>query len=314
MRDAGCTHPAFFLRIYITPQFNLFFSQYLCYTNDMTIILDGKKLRDKLLAQLEQRIKKLSTPPSLAVILVGEDPASQIYVNNKKKAAEKIGINSIVINLPDTIGEEDLIEKIEELNNDSDITAILVQLPLPKHIDKTKIINCIKPEKDVDGFTVANFGRLFSCQKPYVYPCTPKGILLLLDEYNINLEGQHVVIIGRSNIVGRPLSQMILNRNATVTICHSHTKNLASITKTADVLISAVGEKIIEENMLKSDCIVVDVGIFKDETGKTRGDVDFEKVSPITSYITPVPGGIGPMTIASLMINTVELYNLQHSE
>lgn len=280
----------------------------------MAIILDGKKLRDKLLADLKIRIERLEHKPTLAVVLVGDDPASQIYVNNKKKAAENVGIKSIIINMPSTTGETELVHKIQALNNDNNVTAILVQLPLPKHINKNNIINSISPQKDADGFTTANFGLLFSGQKPYVYPCTPKGILLLLDEYNINLEGKHVVIIGRSNIVGRPLSQMMLDRNATVTICHSRTQNLANITKTADVLISAVGEKIIEENMLKSDCIVVDVGIFKDETGKTRGDVDFENVSKIASYITPVPGGVGPMTIASLMLNTVELYNLQHCD
>lgn len=280
----------------------------------MAIILDGKKLRDKLLADLKIRIERLEHKPTLAVVLVGDDPASQIYVNNKKKAAENVGIKSIIINMPSTTGETELVHKIQALNNDNNVTAILVQLPLPKHINKNNIINSISPQKDADGFTTANFGLLFSGQKPYVYPCTPKGILLLLDEYNINLEGKHVVIIGRSNIVGRPLSQMMLDRNATVTICHSRTQNLANITKTADVLISAVGEKIIEENMLKSDCIVVDVGIFKDETGKTRGDVDFENVSKIASYITPVPGGVGPMTITSLMLNTVELYNLQHCD
>ena len=280
----------------------------------MAIILDGKKLRDKLLADLKIRVERLERKPTLAVVLVGDDPASQIYVNNKKKAAENVGIKSIIINMPSTTGETELVQKIQALNNDNNVTAILVQLPLPKHINKNNIINSISPQKDADGFTTANFGLLFSGQKPYVYPCTPKGILLLLDEYNINLEGKHVVIIGRSNIVGRPLSQMMLDRNATVTICHSRTQNLTNITKTADVLISAVGEKIIEENMLKSDCIVVDVGIFKDETGKTRGDVDFENVSKIASYITPVPGGVGPMTIASLMLNTVELYNLQHCD
>lgn len=280
----------------------------------MAIILDGKKLRDKLLADLKIRVERLERKPTLAVVLVGDDPASQIYVNNKKKAAENVGIKSIIINMPSTTGETELVHKIQALNNDNNVTAILVQLPLPKHINKNNIINSISPQKDADGFTTANFGLLFSGQKPYVYPCTPKGILLLLDKYNINLEGKHVVIIGRSNIVGRPLSQMMLDRNATVTICHSRTQNLTNITKTADVLISAVGEKIIEENMLKSDCIVVDVGIFKDETGKTRGDVDFENVSKIASYITPVPGGVGPMTIASLMLNTVELYNLQHCD
>lgn len=277
----------------------------------MTIILDGKKLRDKLLADLKIRLDKFTHKPTLVVILVGDNPASKIYVNNKKKTAENLGINSIIINYPSDVTEKELLEKIDELNNDNNVNAILVQLPLPEHINKDNITNAINPKKDVDGFTPTNFGMLFAGQKPYVYPCTPKGILLLLAEYNIELDGKHVVIVGRSNIVGKPLSQMMLQKNATVTVCHSHTKNLADITKTADVLISAVGEKIIEENMLKSDCVVVDVGIFKDENGKTRGDVDFEGVSKIASYITPVPGGVGPMTIASLMLNTVELYKEQ---
>ena len=199
-------------------------------------------------------------------------------------------------------------KKIEELNEDRTITAILVQLPLPEHIDKNKVINSISPKKDVDGFTPYNFGRLFAGEEPYVYPCTPRGIIRLLDEYKIPIEGKHAVIVGRSNIVGKPLSQMLLNRNATVTICHSKTKNLAEITKTADILISAVGGKIIGKNMLKSGCVVIDVGIFKDENGKTRGDIDFENSFSVASYISPVPGGVGPMTIAMLMSNTVELF------
>ena len=194
-----------------------------------------------------------------------------------------------------------LVKKINK-----DVTAILVQLPLPEHISKENVINAIAPEKDVDGFTPYNFGKLFSGEIPTVYPCTPKGILLLLDEYGIELEGKHVVVVGRSNIVGRPLSQMLLNRNATVTVCHS--KSNLDIIKTADVVISAVGKNIIEGEMLKSASVVVDVGIFKDENGKTRGDVDFESASQVTSYISPVPGGVGPMTIASLMLNTVELF------
>lgn len=274
----------------------------------MTVILDGKALRNKLLAQLKLKVDSFENKPTLVVILVGDNPASKIYVNNKKKTAEKLGIISEVINYPENISEDVLLDKINDLNNDDDVTAILVQLPLPKHIDKFKVVDAISPKKDVDGFTPENFGKLFAGEEPYVYPCTPKGILLLLDEYKIDLDGKHVVIVGRSNIVGKPLSQMMLRRNATVTVCHSHTKNLSDITKTADILVSAVGEKIIEENMLKSDCVVVDVGIFKDENGKTRGDVDFEKVSPLTSFISPVPGGVGPMTIASLMLNTVELF------
>ncbi len=273
----------------------------------MTIILDGKKLRDKIFENLKQKLNNMSEKPTLAVILVGDDPASQIYVKNKKKTAENLGINSIVINYPSNISEKILLDKIQELNNDNKITAILVQLPLPKHIDKFKIIDTIAPEKDVDGLTPYNSGKLFSGEEPYVYPCTPKGILLLLDEYNIELEGKHVVVIGRSNLVGKPVAQMLLNRNATVTMCHSHTKNLSDITKTADIVVSAVGKNIIGEKMLKSDCVVVDVGIFKDVNGKICGDVDFASASKIAAYISPVPGGVGPMTIASLMLNTVEL-------
>ena len=273
----------------------------------MAIILDGKKLRDKIFENLKQRLNNMSEKPTLAVILVGENPASQIYVRNKKKTAENLGIYSIVINYPSNISEKILLDKIQELNNDNKITAILVQLPLPKHIDKFKIIDAIAPEKDVDGLTPYNSGKLFSGEEPYVYPCTPNGILLLLDEYNIELEGKHVVVIGRSNLVGKPVAQMLLNRNATVTMCHSHTKNLSDITKTADIVVSAVGKNIIGEKMLKSNCVVVDVGIFKDVNGKICGDVDFASASKIAAYISPVPGGVGPMTIASLMLNTVEL-------
>ena len=273
----------------------------------MTTILDGKKLRDKIFEDLKNKIDKMKKKPTLAVILVGENPASQIYVRNKKKTAEKLGINSLSIEYPADISEKELVAKIEELNNDKNVTAILVQLPLPKHINKNKVIDAILPQKDVDGLTPYNLGKLFSGEKPYVYPCTPKGILLLLDEYNIELDGKNIVVIGRSNLVGKPVAQMLLNRNATVTMCHSHTKNLSEITKTADIVVSAVGKNVIGEKMLKSNCVVVDVGIFRDENGKISGDVDFENVSKVAAYISPVPGGVGPMTIASLMLNTVEL-------
>ena len=278
----------------------------------MPVILDGKKLRDELLEGLKAKLASYTGMPKLVVILAGDNPASQIYVNNKKKTAEKLGIVSEIINYPASVTETELLEKIEELNNDPTVTAILVQLPLPAHIDKTKIINAISPIKDVDGFTPENSGKLLAGETPYVYPCTPKGILLLLDKYSIELDGKHVVIVGRSNIVGKPLAVMMLNRNATVTVCHSHTKNLSEITKAADILVSAVGEKLIEDNMVKINGVVVDVGIFKDETGKTRGDVDFANVSKKTSFISPVPGGVGPMTIASLMLNTVELFDIQN--
>lgn len=273
----------------------------------MAIILDGKKLRDKIFEDLKAKLDKMAKKPTLAVILVGENPASQIYVRNKKKTAEKLGINSISIEYPSEITENELLEKIDELNDDENVTAILVQLPLPAHIDKNKVIDKILPQKDVDGLTPYNLGKLFSGEEPYVYPCTPKGILLLLDEYGIELEGKHVVVVGRSNLVGKPVAQLLLKRNATVTMCHSHTKKLANITKTADIVVSAVGKNVIGEKMLKSNCVVVDVGIFKDENGKISGDVDFENVSKIAAYISPVPGGVGPMTIASLMLNTVEL-------
>lgn len=274
----------------------------------MVEILDGKKLREKILDELKLKVESFTQKPSLVVILVGENPASKIYVNNKKKTAQNLGINSEVINYPSDITEQELLDKIEKLNNDKNVTAILVQLPLPSHISKENVINAISPSKDVDGFTPYNFGKLFSGLEPVVYPCTPKGILLLLDEYGIKLEGKHAVIVGRSNIVGRPLSQMLLNRNATVTVCHSRSENLSDIIKTADIVVSAAGKNVIKGEMLKSGCVVVDVGIFKDENGKTRGDVDFETASQVASYISPVPGGVGPMTIASLMLNTVELY------
>lgn len=278
----------------------------------MAVILDGKNLRNKILADLKVKIQPLKVKPSLAVILVGEDAASRIYVNNKRKTAEEIGITSTVITYPEDVAEDILLQKIKELNDDSSINAILVQLPLPKHIDKQKVINAISPEKDVDCFTLENCGRLETGTDVNVYPCTPKGILLLLDEYNIDLDGKHVVVVGRSNLVGKPMAIMALERNATVTICHSHTKNLKSITKTADVLISAVGEVLIEDDMMKDNCVVVDVGIFRGTDGKIRGDVNFETVSKKASYITPVPGGVGPMTITSLMLNTFELFNKQN--
>ncbi len=278
----------------------------------MAVILDGKSLRNKLLENLKKEIDEFEVKPSLAVILVGEDPASKIYVNNKRKTAESLGIVSTVITYPQDVSEDVLLAKINELNRDSSVNAILVQLPLPKHINKQNVIDAISPEKDVDCFTLENCGRLFTGLEPAVYPCTPQGILFLLDEYNIDLDGKHVVVVGRSNLVGKPMALMTLKRNATVTICHSHTKNLKDITKTADVLISAVGEVLIEDDMMKDECVVIDVGIFKDDSGKVRGDVNFDAVSKKVSYITPVPGGVGPMTIASLMLNTVKLYKKQN--
>ena len=280
----------------------------------MTKIIDGKLVSQKILENIADEILFLEKKPSLAVIIVGEDPASKIYVNLKKKKATELGINSTVIEMPETTTEESLLNKIEELNNDEKTNAILVQLPLPKHINTTAVIEKINPKKDVDCFHPYNVGKIATNNKPYVYPCTPKGILSLLEYYDINPEGKKVVIIGRSNIVGRPIALMLLNKNATVTICHSKTKNLEEITKTADILIAAVGKtKLVTENMVKTGAVVIDVGMNRDENGKLCGDVDFSNVKEKVSFITPVPGGVGPMTICTLMHNTLELAKQQNS-
>lgn len=272
------------------------------------ILLDGKKLSEKVLNEVKLKVDSMSKKPHLVVILVGEDPASKIYVRNKQRAAEKVGIISTVIELPTETSEADLLKKIEELNNDNDVTGVLVQLPLPNHIDKNKVVMAISPKKDVDGFTPENVGKLTIGLEPYFYPATPQGILMLLDEYNIQLEGADVVVIGRSNIVGKPMGQMLLKRNATVTSAHSYTKDLEEKIKTADIVISAVGKKIVRCKMVKKNSVIVDVGIFKDSNGKLTGDVDFDYVSESTGYISPVPGGVGPMTIASLMYNASKVY------
>lgn len=272
------------------------------------IILDGKALSLKILEQVKERVAKLDKQPHLVVILVGENPASKIYVNNKKKAAEKVGIKSTVIEMDTNISEEDLLKTIEKLNNDSGVTGILVQLPLPKHIDKNKVILAISPKKDVDGFTPENVGKMVIGLEPYFYPATPQGIMMLLDEYKIPIEGKEAVVVGRSNIVGRPMAQLLLKRNATVTMCHSHTQDIQDKIKTADIVISAVGKKIVRCKMVKKNSCIVDVGIFRDANGKLTGDVDFNFVSPTCGYISPVPGGVGPMTIASLMYNASKVY------
>ena len=272
------------------------------------IILDGKALSIKVLEDVKNRVLKLSKQPHLVVILVGDDAASRIYVNNKKKAAEKVGIKSTIIELPALTPEDKLLSIIKDLNADNDVTGILVQLPLPAHIDKNKVIETIAPKKDVDGFTPENVGRLAIGLEPYFYPATPQGIIMLLDEYKIPIEAADAVILGRSNIVGKPMAQMLLNRNATVTICHSYTKEMEAKIKTADILISAVGKKIVRCKMVRNNSCIVDVGIFRDANGKLTGDVDFDFVSPSCGYISPVPGGVGPMTIASLMYNASKVY------
>jgi len=272
------------------------------------ILLEGKKVSEKILSEIADKISSLEIKPHLTVILVGDNPSSKVYVDNKKKAAEKIGIKSTIIKFSSDVEEETLLKKIEELNNDNNVTGILVQLPLPEHISKAKVINTISPLKDVDGFNPINVGKLVTGTEPYFYPATPQGILMLLDEYNIPIEGKNAVVVGRSNIVGKPMAQMLLNRNATVTMCHSHTQNLEEIIKTADIVISAVGKKIIRCKMVKNNSVIIDVGIFKDKNNNLTGDVDFETVAPTCGYITPVPGGVGPMTIASLMFNASKIY------
>ncbi len=277
----------------------------------MTIILDGSQTAAKIIETVKQRTQDLNGKPTLATIIAGSDPASRIYVANKHKQAEYAGFNSIVIELPDDVKEIDFLEQIYALNDDPKINAILVQLPLPEHLDKQKIIDAIDPLKDVDCFTSYNFGWLALGNNPYVSPCTPKGIIRLLNEYNIRLEGANVIIIGRSTIVGKPLSFMLLERNATTIIAHSKTKNLKQLSSQADIVISAIGKsKFITEDYIKENAVVIDVGINRTNEG-ISGDVDFENVKNKASFITPVPKGIGPMTIAMLLENTFELYRIQ---
>lgn len=275
------------------------------------MILDGKALSKKILEEIKKEVPNLPRVPHLAVILVGDDPASRIYVNNKKKTALNLGIKSTVIELPADTKEDVLIEHIQNLNNDDSVTGILVQMPLPEHINKDRVVCAIDPKKDVDCFTPENVGKLALGMEPYFYPVTPQGILIMLDYYGIPLEGKHVVVIGRSNIVGKPMAQMLLRRNATVTMCHSHTSDLDSIIKTADIIISAVGKKVVRCKMVKYKSVLVDVGISRDTNGKLTGDLnfsDFKDTNEILDFVSaysPVPGGVGPMTIASLMLNTL---------
>lgn len=279
----------------------------------MTTLIEGKIVAKNILDTLAVDIAGLEKKPSLAVIIVGDDPASKIYVNLKKKKAQELGIISQVIEMEKSVSEQELLEQIELLNNDSSVNAILVQMPLPEHINPVNVIEKINPLKDVDCFHPYNIGRIATGNSPYVYPCTPRGIFRLLEFYNISVEGKHAVVVGRSNIVGRPVAQMLLNKNATVTICHSKTKNLGDITKTADILISAAGcPALIKKDMVKDGAVVIDVGINRKDDGRLCGDVDFENVKEKASYITPVPGGVGPMTICSLMCNTVDLFRLQN--
>jgi len=281
----------------------------------MTIILDGKKLAKKILKELKDKVSVLEKKPSLAVILANDNPSSKIYVSSKEKCALELGYQSLIYKFDNTITQEKLIALIHELNQNQNVNGILVQLPLYKHLDAQQLIEIINPKKDVDGFHPINVGRLNCGLKPYATCCTPKGVMRILEEYNIDLEGKEVVIIGRSNIVGKPLIPLLLEKNATVTIAHSKTKNLKEITKTKDIIISATGiANLVTKDMVKKGAVVVDVGISKQTNLKIMGDVDFEKVKNVASYITPVPGGVGPMTIASLMENTYELYLEQNKK
>lgn len=272
-------------------------------------LLNGKELAQKLQQEMTQEVTELKEKglqPGLAVILVGEDPASQVYVRNKERAANNIGMYSVVYRLPETTSEAALIAKIEELNQDDKIHGILVQLPLPKHINEDVVLDTIDPVKDVDGFHPMNLGNLFA-GKPTMIPCTPAGIMELIKLSGIDLAGKNAVIIGRSNIVGKPMAHLLLQANATVTICHSKTKDLPKVAKQADVLVVAIGRaNFVTADFVKEGAVVIDVGINRDENNKLTGDVKFDEVAPLTSFITPVPGGVGPMTITMLMRQTID--------
>lgn len=268
------------------------------------VLMDGKALRDKILIELKERIQEKNINAILAIILVGENEASKIYIKNKVKACEEIGITPKVYNLSKNTSEDELCELISELNMDSDVTGIILQSPVPGHIDFDKCSSLIKNNKDVDGFTMSNTYDLYLNNESLI-PCTVKAVIKILEEYEIDLEGANVVVVGRGNIVGKPLLLALLNRNATVTIAHSKTKNLKEITKKADILISAVGKpNLIKEDMVKENATVIDVGISRVNC-KVVGDVDFGNVSKKCSYITPVPGGVGPVTVAMIMENVL---------
>ena len=280
----------------------------------MAEILDGKKTSLDIKNEVKEAVEKITArgdSVSLAVIIVGDDPASRIYVRNKKKACEYTGINSINIELPSDIDEDELLQKIDQLNEDRSINGILVQLPLPEHIDKEKIINRISPYKDVDGFHPINIGRL-STNKPLFTPCTPAGIIEILKRYNVIIDGKNCVIIGRSDIVGKPVFNLLLNENGTVTICHTHTRKINEITLNADIIVSAVGKRhVVTKSMVKPGVVIVDVGMNREADGKLYGDCDYDELFDMASYITPVPGGVGPMTIAMLMKNCLKAYDIQ---
>lgn len=275
----------------------------------MAEIINGKELAKKVRKELRKEVNKLKENgiiPKLAVIMVGEDPGSQVYVRNKSKACEKVGIEFQEFLFDANTTEQVLLDTIKKLNNDNTINGILLQSPVPKHIDINKAFRTISPEKDVDGFNPINVGNLTIGEDAFI-SCTPYGIVKMLEEYNIETEGKNAVILGRSNIVGKPMIQCMLNKNSTVTVCHSRTKNIEEVTKNADILIAAIGKpKFVKENMVKTGAVVIDVGINRLEDGTICGDVDYDGIFKKASYITPVPGGVGPMTIAMLLTNVIK--------
>lgn len=278
------------------------------------IILDGKEISKQNKLKLKEEVKQLiethHVVPNLTIIQVGNNPASDIYVRNKTKAASFCNMSATLVHFEETVTQEEMKNKIEELNNDKLVHGIIVQLPLPAHLNEQVIIDSINVTKDVDGFGVLNRGRMFS-GLPSLAPGTPAGIIKLLDAYGIEIQGKEAVVVGRSNIVGKPMAMLLLNRHATVTIAHSRTTNLKDVTRRADILVVAIGKKqFITADMVKPGAVVIDVGINRDND-KLYGDVDFEHVAPIVSYITPVPGGVGPLTIATLLENTVSAYKEQ---
>ncbi len=279
-------------------------------------LIDGKEVSNYIKGKVKEEVFTLGEEgikSTLAVIIVGDDPASRVYVNNKKRACEATGIISREYSLPEETAESELLALIAQLNADKEVNGILCQLPLPRHIDEKKVIDAISPEKDVDVFSEVNVGKMWIGDYDAA-SCTPKGVIELLDYYDIPLEGKNCVIIGRSNIVGKPMAALLLEKNATVTICHSRTADLSFFTRNADVIVAAVGRKrFVTADMVKEGAVVVDVGINKDENGKLCGDVDFENVKEKCSYITPVPGGCGPMTIAVLMKNTLAVTKKQNN-
>lgn len=275
----------------------------------MAVIIDGKlvsaKTREKIKERVEEFKAQNGATPGLAVIVVGNDPASAVYVRNKHKATLDVGMNSYQIEMPECTDEEELLSKITELNEDPAVSGILVQLPLPKHISEKKITSAILPQKDVDAFHPQNVGKIMIGDYDLL-PCTPAGIMRLLDFHDIKIEGKKCVVLGRSNIVGKPMAHLLLEKNGTVTVCHSKTENLSEITKSADIIVVAIGRpKFLKAEMVKDGAVVIDVGINRDESGKLVGDVDFDAVANVASYITPVPGGVGPMTITMLLENTL---------